>query len=100
MFLAGIVLYARAAPVMPALHSFLLVIHVTTVAFSSGHLVVAGMASTAFLLGRSGRLAPLVEKLPSAETLDRLAYRITVVACSSSSSTSLGVSLPLFGLVV
>ena len=80
MFLAGTVLYAQAAPVMPALQSFWLVIHVTTVALSSGLLVVAGMASAAFLLHRSTRFATLVEKLPSADALDRLAYRITVVA--------------------
>jgi len=76
MFLAGTVLYARAAPVQPALQSYWLVVHVTTVCVSSGMLLVAGVASLLFLLRRSGR-AP---RLPDADVLDRLAYRLTVVA--------------------
>jgi cytochrome c-type biogenesis protein CcsB len=76
MFLAGTVLYAQAAPVQPALQSYWLVVHVTTICLSSGMLLVAGVASLLYLLRRTGR-APW---LPSADVLDRLAYRVTIVA--------------------
>ena len=75
LFLAGTVLYARAAPVVPALRSYWLVVHVTTITVSSGLLIVPGVASLLFLL--RGRLG---ERLPSAAALDRLAYRTTIIA--------------------
>ena len=80
LFLAGTVLYARAAPVVPALRSYWLVVHVTTITISSGLLLVPGVASLLFLLRRSGRGGALADRLPSAATLDRLAYRTTIVA--------------------
>ena len=80
LFLAGTVLYARAAPVVPALRSYWLVVHVTTITISSGLLLVPGVASLLFLLRRSGRGGDLAERLPSAAALDRLAYRTTIVA--------------------
>jgi cytochrome c-type biogenesis protein CcsB len=80
LFLAGTVLYAQAAPVMPALQSYWLVVHVTTVALASGLFFVPGVASLLYLLRRSGRLTEIAERLPSAESLDRLAYRTTIVA--------------------
>jgi ABC-type transport system involved in cytochrome c biogenesis permease subunit len=67
MFLAGTVLYTEAAPLVPALQSFWIAIHVSTIGISSGLLLVAGVASALFLYRRS-------------DALDRLAYRITVVA--------------------
>ncbi len=79
LFLAGTVLYARAAPVVPALRSYWLVVHVTTITVSSGLLFVPGIASVLYLLRRSARGA-LVDRLPSAAALDRLAYRTTIVA--------------------
>jgi cytochrome c-type biogenesis protein CcsB len=80
LFLAGTVLYAPAAPVMPALQSYWLGVHVSTVAVSSGLLLVPGVASLLYLLRRSGRLPAVAEKLPSADALDRIAYRLTIVA--------------------
>jgi cytochrome c-type biogenesis protein CcsB len=80
LFLAGTVLYARAAPVVPALRSYWLVVHVTTITISSGLLLVPGVASLLYLLRRSGRGGALVPRLPSAAALDRLAYRTTIVA--------------------
>ncbi|TCK20206.1 c-type cytochrome biogenesis protein CcsB [Pseudonocardia endophytica] len=79
MFIAGTILYAQAAPVVPALQSYWLIIHVTTISLASGLLLVPGVASLLFLLKKWGRPAGLVEKLPSAEVLDRLAYRVTIV---------------------
>ena len=80
MFLAGTVLYLDAAPVVPALQSYWIIIHVTTITLASGLLLVPGVASLLFLVKRNGKPASWAAKLPSAETLDRLAYRVTVLA--------------------
>ena len=81
-------LYATAAPVMPALQSYWLPIHVSVVSIGSGVFVVAGVASILFLL-RSSRLsdpadrgwpARIVQRLPDAAGLDRIAYRTTIFA--------------------
>lgn len=77
LFLAGTVLYAQAAPVVPALQSYWLVIHVTTITISSGLLLVPGVASVLFLVRGAGRLT---DRLPSSDVLDRLAYRVTIIA--------------------
>jgi cytochrome c-type biogenesis protein CcsB len=80
MLLAGSVLYAPAGPVVPPLRSYWMSIHVSTITISSGLLLVSGVASLLYLLRRSGSLAMVAEKLPAADALDRLAYRITIVA--------------------
>jgi cytochrome c-type biogenesis protein CcsB len=83
-------LYANAAPVMPALQSYWLPIHVSVVSLGSGVFMVAGIASILFLLRTSrlgepqreghaqGVLARVVQRLPDAQTLDRVAYRTTI----------------------
>jgi cytochrome c-type biogenesis protein CcsB len=84
-------LYANAAPVMPALQSYWLPIHVSVVSLGSGVFLVAGIASILFLLRTSrlgdpgpedteGALARVVQRLPDAQTLDRIAYRTTIFA--------------------
>ncbi|MDY6997648.1 MAG: c-type cytochrome biogenesis protein CcsB [Actinomycetota bacterium] len=81
-------LYSHAAPVMPALQSYWLPIHVSVVSLGSGVFLVAGVASILFLVkmsrlgepGRSGAVARIVAKLPDAQTLDRIAYRTTIFA--------------------
>jgi cytochrome c-type biogenesis protein CcsB len=81
MFLGGTLLYTTAAPVQPALQSYWLVIHVFTVAASSGALLVPGVASVLYLIKiNDGRFPKLAGRLPSADTLDRLAYRVTIIA--------------------
>jgi cytochrome c-type biogenesis protein CcsB len=83
MFLGGTVLYTQTAPVVPALHSYWLAIHVTAAVISSGILLVAGVASVLYLLrsahDSSGRLA-WTAWLPESAVLDRVAYRATAVA--------------------
>jgi cytochrome c-type biogenesis protein CcsB len=79
LFLAGSALYVRPGPVMPALQSYWLAIHVTAVSVASGLLMVAGVASVLYLVRRHGR-GGFRDALPSADTLDRAAYRITVFA--------------------
>ena len=81
-------LYANAAPVMPALQSYWLPIHVSVVSIGSGVFLVAGIASILFLLRTSrlgdpdaeGAPARLVQRLPDPQTLDRIAYRTTIFA--------------------
>ncbi|WP_375486871.1 c-type cytochrome biogenesis protein CcsB [uncultured Mycobacterium sp.] len=81
-------LYANAAPVMPALQSYWLPIHVSVVSLGSGVFLVAGVASILFLLKTSrlsdpdapGTLARIVRRLPDGQTLDRIAYRTTIFA--------------------
>ncbi|MFD4294334.1 c-type cytochrome biogenesis protein CcsB [Rhodococcus sp. NPDC058505] len=88
MFLAATVLYSDAAPVVPALRSFWLPIHVTIVSIGSGIFLVSGVASLLFLLRirqprgeeSAGVLGKLAARLPDAQTLDRLAYKTTIVA--------------------
>ncbi|MFF2111325.1 c-type cytochrome biogenesis protein CcsB [Rhodococcus sp. ACS1] len=87
MFLAATVLYADAAPVVPALRSYWLPIHVTIVSVGSGVFLVSGIASLLFLLrmryphGEEGTslFARIAERLPDAQTLDRLAYKTTII---------------------
>ncbi len=81
-------LYTHAAPVMPALQSYWLPIHVSVVSLGSGVFLVAGVASILFLLkmsrfgepGRDGVTARVIQRLPDAQTLDRIAYRTTIFA--------------------
>jgi cytochrome c-type biogenesis protein CcsB len=80
MFVGGTALYTAAAPVQPALQSYWLVIHVFTIASSSGVLLVPGVASLLYLIKVSPRFPALAKKLPAADLLDRLAYRVTIIA--------------------
>ncbi|WP_439661999.1 c-type cytochrome biogenesis protein CcsB [Lentzea sp. HUAS TT2] len=78
LFLGGTVLYAEAAPVQPALRSYWLVIHVSVISISSGVLLIPGVTSILYLLKDSK--ADRFPKLPSADVLDRMSYRTTVLA--------------------
>jgi cytochrome c-type biogenesis protein CcsB len=66
--------------VVPALQSYWLTIHVTAVSLASGLLMVAGVASVLFLLRKHGVGGTWLDALPSADTLDRAAYRVTIFA--------------------
>ncbi|MCG7631669.1 c-type cytochrome biogenesis protein CcsB [Gordonia McavH-238-E] len=107
MFIAGRWLYTQAAPVVPALKSYWLAVHVSIISVSSGILLVSGVASILYLIkmrwaanspddsaavstrpGLAGAVRRVVEHLPSAEQLDRLAYKCVVIG------------FPLFGLGV
>ncbi|WP_194816121.1 c-type cytochrome biogenesis protein CcsB [Nocardia sp. XZ_19_385] len=87
MFVAGQVLYAEAAPVVPALQSFWLPIHVTVVSIGSGIFLLSGVASLLFLFRLrqpEGEETPnllglIARRLPDARTLDRLAYKTTII---------------------
>jgi cytochrome c-type biogenesis protein CcsB len=87
-FVNGTVLYADAAPVVPALRSFWLPIHVSMAVIGSGIFLVSGAASVMFLLRvrypqgheRPGFWGRVADRLPDAATLDRIAYRATITA--------------------
>ena len=84
LFLSGTVLYAKAAPLQPALQSYWIVIHVTAAIISSGALMFAGTASVLYLLRARYENNPLKmvkfgSRLPAGQALDRMAYRATVI---------------------
>ncbi|MFJ2668090.1 c-type cytochrome biogenesis protein CcsB [Nocardia fluminea] len=87
MFLAGTVLYADAAPVVPALRSFWLPIHVTIVSIGSGVFLVSGVASLLYLFRMrqpageesTNILGTVARRLPDARALDQLAYKTTII---------------------
>lgn len=84
MFLAGTVLYTQTAPVVPALRSYWLTIHVSAAVISSGILLLAGVASCLYLLRAAHDANPArlawTSRLPGADVLDRVAYRATALA--------------------
>jgi cytochrome c-type biogenesis protein CcsB len=87
MFLAGTVLYSRAQPLVPALQSYWLAIHVTLAAVSEGAFMTSAVLTLLFMVkkrqervGGTGRLATLAARLPAAPTLDKVAYRIVAFA--------------------
>jgi cytochrome c-type biogenesis protein CcsB len=92
MVLIGLFLYASTAPLVAALRSYWLAIHVTTAILGFGIFFVSGIASALYLLrsryeakvsaGGPGE-APagglrIVERLPGAAALDRVAHRTAV----------------------
>ncbi|GAA0333826.1 c-type cytochrome biogenesis protein CcsB [Actinoallomurus spadix] len=76
--IATIWLYDDPGPLRPALHSYWIAIHVTAAVTATGTFTVAGVSTILYLL-RARRTAPkpggLLERVPDAETLDRLAHR-------------------------
>jgi cytochrome c-type biogenesis protein CcsB len=85
MFINGTMLYTIAAPVQPALQSYWMVIHVSAAASSAGLFMVPGVASVLYLFRSayerdSAKFPRFGPKLPSADILDRIAYRTTIIA--------------------
>jgi cytochrome c-type biogenesis protein CcsB len=83
---AGMRLYAKAGPLVPALNSNWLKIHVTTISLATGILLVGFVAACLTLLryrydaGRRGFPFILAERLPAAERLERMTFRIHTFA--------------------
>ena len=74
--LAAMALYADARPLIPALQSSWLKIHVAAAIISTGVFFVAGVVTALYLARlRSDRRATS-SRLPAAEVLDRTAYRL------------------------
>jgi cytochrome c-type biogenesis protein CcsB len=84
--IAGMRLYTKAGPLVPALNSYWLKIHVTAAATASGILLVGFVAAAMHLIragydsGKRRFPYPLGERMPAADTLERLAFRIHAFA--------------------
>jgi cytochrome c-type biogenesis protein CcsB len=82
LMLDVLVLYVPAGPLVPALHSYWLVIHVAAAVIASGAFAVGALASGLYLVkdratGR-GTVRPggYLSRLPELAVLDRVAYRV------------------------
>jgi cytochrome c-type biogenesis protein CcsB len=87
LVLIGLFLYADAGPLVAALRSYWLAIHVTTAIIGFGIFFVSGIASVMYLVRSryEARLADgepaqtgIVARLPAAAALDRVAHRTAV----------------------
>jgi len=93
LFFGGTKLYADSAPVVPALQSNWLPIHVSVVSSGASIGVLSGIASLLYLLRiwqpqgqERGVFGAIAKPLPSAKKLDGMAYRTAIL------------TLPVFGL--
>jgi cytochrome c-type biogenesis protein CcsB len=77
-------LYVAPGPLVPALHSYWLVIHVAAAAVSGGAFTVGAAISVLFLLRQrwddNGRRSGVLARLPEATFLDRAAFRVHAFA--------------------
>ncbi|WP_061300485.1 cytochrome c biogenesis protein CcsA [Herbidospora cretacea] len=72
---AARVLYTQAGPVVPALDSYWVAIHVTAAVAASGLFIVGGVAAALFLIRGDGP-----SRLPARADLERVAHRVIVIA--------------------
>lgn len=86
MFFGGTKLYAESAPVVPALRSYWLPVHVTVVSLGAAIGLFSGLSSLLSILrswqpkGKEhGFIGGIVKPLPTATKLDTLAYRTAVI---------------------
>ncbi|MFE2755693.1 c-type cytochrome biogenesis protein CcsB [Actinosynnema sp. NPDC059335] len=81
LFLAGNRLYTEAAPLVPALRSYWIIIHVAAAIMASGVFLLSGVVSALHLASTgkgTGKSGP-VRRLPPADHLDKIAYRTGAV---------------------
>jgi cytochrome c-type biogenesis protein CcsB len=82
----GLIAYAPVGPLVPALHSYWFVIHVSTIILASGIFLIGAVPATMFLIktGYDGgkRRFPytLGKRMPAAATLERLTFRLHAFA--------------------
>ena len=73
-------LYRNSAPLVPALKSTWLVIHVIAAIFSGGVFLLANVIAASYLylesMEKRGGRKPWAKRLPDLETLDQLSYRL------------------------
>lgn len=93
MFLNSTVFHLQAAPVVPALQSYWMPVHVSTVSIGASVGIVSGVFALLYLLrmwqpkGKEhGFIGKIVHPLPSAKTLDQITYKTAII------------TLPLFGI--
>ncbi len=86
--LAETLIYTPAGPLVPALQSYWLFIHVTAMTLATGIFFVAAVLGVMYLVaeryrkrveaGKAKRGNGLLDRIPSAQTLDKLTYRTVV----------------------
>ncbi|SDS54964.1 c-type cytochrome biogenesis protein CcsB [Corynebacterium timonense] len=93
MYLNSTVFHIQAAPVVPALQSYWLPVHVSSVSIGASIGIVSGIFSALYLFRmwqprgeEKGFFGALAKPLPAAKTLDQLAYKTAII------------TLPLFGI--
>jgi cytochrome c-type biogenesis protein CcsB len=83
---AGLILYTQISPLVPALQSYWFVIHVTMIVLASGLFLVGFLPAAMFLIrdgydkGRTRFPYSLGGRLPAAEALERLTFRLHAFA--------------------
>ncbi len=86
LMLSVLLLYVPAGPLVPALHSYWLVIHVVAAVVAAGAFTVGAMTSVLYLVKAraesraDGPRTGYVARLPKASVLDRVAYRVHAFA--------------------
>ncbi len=81
-------LYSEAGPVIPALHSYWIAIHVSAAIIATGAFMVSGAAGITYLIAHAteakraagAKVAGIAAKLPASELLDRVSHRFIVIA--------------------
>ena len=93
MFLNSTVLHMHVAPVVPALQSYWLPVHVSSVSVGASIGIVSGIFALLYLLRmwqprgeERGFFGAIAKPLPSAKTLDQITYKTAII------------TLPLFGI--
>jgi cytochrome c-type biogenesis protein CcsB len=82
----GMLVYVPVNPLVPALHSYWLAIHVTAVALASGVFLLGFVPAVLFLVrngydkGRRGFPFSLGPRVPAADVLERLTFRMHAFA--------------------
>lgn len=93
MFLNSTVFHMHVAPVVPALQSYWLPVHVSSVSVGASIGIVSGIFALLYLLRmwqprgeEHGFFGAIVKPLPSAKTLDQITYKTAII------------TLPLYGI--
>lgn len=82
---ANLLLETQAGPLVPALHSYWLAIHVGAAILATGAFSIGALASVVYLLKErvqskpGSRTSRLLRLFPASDSLDRLAYRVHAV---------------------
>jgi cytochrome c-type biogenesis protein CcsB len=78
--LAGTVLYKQAGPLVPALNSYWLKIHVLAAITATGLFFVSGIVAMLYLAKSRRPDGPLLSRLPAADALERTTYGIIALS--------------------
>jgi cytochrome c-type biogenesis protein CcsB len=88
--LCATVLYTAAGPLVPALHSYWIWIHVTAMTLAIGAFILAAVLAVLYLVADRYARRPgtatgsgfgaVLRRLPAADALDRLSYRTAIFA--------------------